>query len=338
MNITHSLLLVAPILSFLLTGVVRRYALSSQLIDFPNKRSSHTEPVPRGGGLSIVVVAAAYLLVFGVIGKWPATSVIAFSVSGVAVALTGWVDDHRNLRPRFRLLIHLSSASLLVIAVGALPGIPFPGTTLSVGWVGSFLAALSITWFLNLYNFMDGIDGLAGIEAVTVGGGGWLILWWIGEPSWAYAFLAVSLASLGFLVWNWPPAKVFMGDAGSGYLGFVFGGLFLLAWVNTNVSPWVWLILFGIFIVDASVTLLRRLLRGQRVHEAHRSHAYQHAALKFGSHLPVTAAIGFINVAWLLPLGFTAAMYPELGAIILAVAWIPVILLALWFGAGKESS
>ena len=188
-----------------------------------------------------------------------------------------------------------------------MPELPVLGIATLSGWSAQVFAALLIVWLLNLYNFMDGIDGIAGIEAVTVGAGCAVVAFVVGYPAGAIACLLLAAASAGFLAWNFPPARIFMGDAGSGFLGVVFGVLAVDASRQTPELLWSWLILLGAFIVDATVTLLRRLIRGERVYEAHRSHAYQHAARAIGKHRPVTLAIGAINVLWLLPLALMVA-------------------------------
>jgi Fuc2NAc and GlcNAc transferase len=198
------------------------------------------------------------------------------------------------------------------------------------------LAALYLVWLLNLYNFMDGIDGLAGIEALIVGAGGTAVYWLAGLPTTGDGGLPVLLAAatLGFLVWNLPPARIFMGDAGSGFLGLMLGTLSLQAAVTRPVLLWCWLVLLGVFIVDATVTLIRRLLRGERVHEAHRSHAYQHASRELGGHRPVTLAVAAINVFWLLPWALAIASGRIEGVVGLGVAYIPLLVLAFRFRAG----
>jgi len=150
---------------------------------------------------------------------------------------------------------------------------------------------------------MDGIDGIAGMEVVTVclSAG---VLSEVAAPA-AHLWVAPAVlasTTLGFLVWNWPPAKIFMGDAGSGFLGLTLAVLSLQAARVDNRLLWSWLILLGVFVVDATITLIRRLGQGERIHQAHRSHAYQHAAVYRGAHLPVTIAVGAINVCWLFPI------------------------------------
>jgi Fuc2NAc and GlcNAc transferase len=173
------------------------------------------------------------------------------------------------------------------------------------------------------------------VETVTVTLGGALLYAMVipGAREWT-APLALVGATSGFLVWNWPPAKIFMGDAGSGFLGFVLAVSSLQAGLSRAELFWSWLILLGVFIVDATVTLLRRALRGERFYEPHRSHAYQHAATSCGAHRPVTVAVAAINLAWLLPIAALVAHGRLDGAAAALIAYTPLVFGALWLGAG----
>ncbi|QIT57250.1 glycosyltransferase family 4 protein [Aquisalimonas sp. 2447] len=327
-------LIAAFLAAFLLTGAVRRYALSADMMDVPNERSSHDVPTPRGGGVAVVAVSLVGLLVLGVVGAFPLAGLIALGLGGGAVAGIGWLDDHADVPARWRLLVHLVAAAWVVAWAGGAPALALPAVNWEWGWFGALVLVLFIGWLLNLYNFMDGIDGIAGVEAVTVTGVAAVLLWWAGASGWALVAGLFTAASLGFLVWNWPPAKIFMGDAGSGFLGFALAALAVLTWADGGLTVWAWLILLGVFIVDASITLVRRVLRGERFYEAHRSHAYQHASRYFGAHLPVTVAVATINLVWLAPLAFAAALWPAWGVVLLVVAWLPLAGICLHFRAG----
>lgn len=263
---------------------------------------------------------------------------IALFGAGFGIATIGFLDDHGHIAARWRLLGHFAAASWILYWLGGFPPLLLLGTTLDMGWFGHILAAIYLVWMLNLYNFMDGIDGIAGIEAITVCLGGVLLLFCLGkgldnEGIWVLAVLASAV--LGFLIWNFPPAKIFMGDAGSGFLGVVLGALSVkAAWVAPELF-WSWLILLGIFVVDATFTLLRRLLRGDRIYEAHRSHAYQYASRYFGRHLPVTLGVFFINVLWLFPFALAVGLGMVDALLGVFVAYLPLILIAVRFRAGS---
>lgn len=254
--------------------------------------------------------------------------------AGALIAVVGFLDDHGHIAARWRLLAHFSAAIWALCWIGGLPTISLAGVELDLGWFGHVLAALYLVWMLNLYNFMDGIDGIASIEAVCACSGACLVYWLTGHESLMLAPMLLAVAVLGFLYWNFPPAHIFMGDAGSGFLGVVIGVLSLqAAWVAPQML-WVWLILLGVFVVDATFTLGRRLLRGDKVYEAHRSHAYQYASRQAGRHLPVTLTVMAINLLWLLPIALFVGLGFD-GVLGLVVAYVPLIVLAIKFHAGE---
>ncbi|MCL4185187.1 MAG: glycosyltransferase family 4 protein [Burkholderiaceae bacterium] len=321
-----------------LTGAMRRHAVRLRLIDLPNLRSSHSVPTPRGGGVAIVLSFLASLAVLGVLGAVPPSLVGALLGAGALVAAVGFFDDLGHVRPRWRLLAHFAGAVWVLVWFDGAPPIVLFGEVVDPGWIGAIVAAVYLAWMLNLYNFMDGIDGIAGVESVCVCLGAALLHMACGQPVIAVVSLSLAAAVLGFLWWNFPPAAIFMGDAGSGFLGIVLGALSLYAGAFAPALYWSWLILLGVFVTDATVTLLRRLLRGERVYEAHRSHAYQHAARRFGSHLPVTLAVGAINVCWLLPIAAWVGLGGLNGLAGMAIAYAPLVALALGFRAGVSET
>lgn len=321
--------------ALLMTWGLRRYALSRNVLDIPNSRSSHTQPTPRGGGLAIVLAFSLALPWASWVGALSMVHLWALLGAGGLVALLGFVDDHLPLAARWRLLAHFLAAIWALVFLGGAPDLLVLGMAVDLGWGGFALAVLYLVWLLNLYNFMDGIDGLAGIEALTVGLGAALLYAWLGLWDALLLPLLLALAASGFLVWNFPPARIFMGDAGSGYLGLILGMLSLQAALSDPGLLWVWLILLGVFIVDATLTLGRRLARGEKIYEAHRSHAYQHAARHYGRHLPVTLAVAAINIFWLLPIACWVAQGGE-GLAGVFLAYLPLIWLALHFRAGLD--
>jgi Fuc2NAc and GlcNAc transferase len=194
-----------------------------------------------------------------------------------------------------------------------------------------------IVWMINLTNFMDGIDGIASVETVTVSLAGMCLC--VAASCVASPVAGVlAAATLGFLIWNWPPAKIFMGDAGSGFLGGMLAVLSLQAARTSPALFWGWVILLGVFVVDATITLLRRMVRGEPVHEAHRSHAYQRAAIRYGGHRPVTLAIGAINLCWLFPLAWLVAAGQLDGLAAVLVAYAPLVALTVWLDAGGPAT
>jgi Fuc2NAc and GlcNAc transferase len=329
------LAVVVAILSWLGTAGVRRYALAHHLMDHPNERSSHTAPTPRGGGAAIAGAMFVGLLVGYGCGWLGGAQLLGYLGAGTMVALLGFLDDHGHVAARWRLLGHFIAASWLMYWLGGLPVLELGGGRWDLGVWGWPLGVVGLVWLLNLYNFMDGIDGLAGSQAVSVCGVACVIYLIGGHPSLLLVPLCMAGAALGFLRWNWPPARIFMGDVGSGFVGLMIGGMALQASHEVPDYLWVWAILMAVFICDATWTLLRRLLRGKRVYEAHRSHGYQHAAQRWGSHRKVVSGVLGINLVWL-PLCVCIG-WSALGTgwpMVLAAA--PILAMARYLGAGTD--
>lgn len=319
------------------TGAMRRLAVRRNLLDVPNMRSSHSSPTPRGGGAAIVVGFFTALGALACFNQLPGGILLALLAGGASIALTGFLDDLRPLPAHFRLAVHSAMAILTVILVGGIPELSLWSWGLHWVWLGGALGAVTLIWATNLFNFMDGIDGIAGSEAVFVAAAGAWFNWRFGgDGALSVALLSLGSASLGFLVWNWPPASIFMGDVGSGFLGFTLATLGLAASQRSMVPIEVWGILSGVFLVDTSVTLLRRIIRGDRWFAAHRTHAYQRLARRCASHMPVTIGVIVIDFAWLFPWAWLAATNPARALLCLAAALIPLLVLALALGAGGE--
>lgn len=320
--------------SLLLTWLLRRYALSTSLIDTPNARSSHSVPTPRGGGVAIVIsfLAAVPALAFADLLPW--SWAWAMLGAGMGVAILGFMDDHGHIAARWRLLGHFLAAVWVLFFLQGLGPVRVFGYLLDLGWFGNFLAVVYLVWLLNLYNFMDGIDGIASVEALCACLGMCVIYWLVGQPLLVWTPLVFSMAVVGFLYWNFPPARIFMGDAGSGFIGIVLGTFSLQAGAVSPQLLWAWLIMLGVFIVDATFTLIRRLIRGDKVYEAHRSHAYQFASRQFGHHRPVTLAVACINIFWLFPVALAVVLLDVDGLFGLALAYAPLVWLAVRFHAG----
>lgn len=325
------------ILTFVLTGLLRRYAIRRNVLDVPVERSAHTLPTPRGGGVAFVIAVLIALPFFEAAGYLTQNGSLALLGSGVFIATLGFLDDHGHIPSVWRLTGHITAAILALFWVGGLPEMSFGPFILTPGLWLDLGALLYLVWLLNLYNFMDGIDGIAGIEALTtcVGMSG---IYYITDNL-GLMFLPLVLASgvFGFLCWNFPKARIFMGDAGSGFLGFILGVLSIqAAHVDVNFF-WSWVILLGVFIVDATFTLFRRLLRREKVYQAHSMHGYQHASRRFKSHPPVTFGVLLINLVYLLPIAWCVGFGIIAPAFGVCLAYIPLIGLAFFFKAGRVS-
>jgi Fuc2NAc and GlcNAc transferase len=324
-------------MSVVLTGFVRRFALSLGLVDVPNERSSHSRPTPRAGGLSIVIATVIALFALHWLDLLETNVLLALSGGGVAVAVVGFWDDRYGISARVRIVVHLIAAVWGIACVGSLQVIQIGNQVVHLGPAGDVLSILGIVWALNLFNFMDGIDAIAASEAVFVVSGGGALLSFAHRSSGVVpATWMFASAFAGFLPWNWPPAKIFMGDVGSGYIGYAIGVLALASTRENPASVWMWLILGGVFFVDATATLVRRSARGERVYQPHRSHAYQQLARLWGSHRRVTLAVIILNMVWLLPCALLATLYPSHAAWIAAGALVPVLLVVTAAGAGRH--
>jgi Fuc2NAc and GlcNAc transferase len=324
--------------SWALTSSVRRYALQSGLLDRPNARSSHTVATPRGGGVAIVVSYLGLVAVLLASRSMDPRLAAALLGSGLVVAVLGFIDDRAPIRARWRFLGHLGAAVWVLYWLGPLPPVPLFGVVVDLGVGATLLAALYLVWSINLFNFMDGIDGIASLEAIVVGLGGALV-WWLTQPTGDW-LLAVAFAACvaGFLIWNFPPARIFMGDAGSGFLGCMIATLALWSSHTEAHLFWSWFILGGCFMVDATTTLVRRVRRGEAFNEAHRSHAYQHAARRYRSHKIVSIAFVAVTVCWLLPLAVAVATKRLDGLVGVAIAYAPLVVLAFHYKAGDRAA
>lgn len=303
-------LLVAGVMvaSWALTGLVRRYASSRSVLDRPTERSAHRIPTPRGGGLAVAASVFAGLGVAVALGRVDDSLALALVGGGGAVAVAGWIDDRRGLAPSSRLMVHVAAATFAVVVLGGLPRAGLWGGV-DLGWAGSIVAILGVVWSINLYNFMDGLDGLAATEALQVGAAGAILCFGAGDGSGGAAAAIIAGAAAGFLPWNWAPARIFLGDVGSGLLGFLFGVLALGTERAGGVPIGAWVILLAVFGFDATVTLVRRVLRGARWDTPHRCHAYQRLAGAGWSHPAVVGAIATFNL-WLAGLAAVAVRWP----------------------------
>lgn len=261
------------------------------VVDVPNERSSHNTPTARMGGVPMV---AATVLAFGCWAFLAAGDVLSINglpsvfLYALVMSVLGFWDDLSRLSPFFRFLVQFAGATLLLWAsAGILPVISVGDIVLPV-LILIPVGAFWTVWMLNLYNFMDGIDGIAGGEAAVASCFFFLIFAYYGETGWAVTNLFVATASIGFLIHNWPPARVFMGDAGSAFLGAFFGMQSVVAALLTPVPFLVLVLPFSNFIFDTTATLIRRIFRGERWYQAHRSHFYQRMTSLGMSHSKVT--------------------------------------------------
>ncbi|MGE3540328.1 MAG: glycosyltransferase family 4 protein [Candidatus Tectimicrobiota bacterium] len=274
------------------TAFIRRWA-AQRLLDVPNERSSHKQPTPRGGGLAIVVCTLTGLwgICFGLDRDFPLGPLLTYSLGAVCIATVSWCDDLWSLSNKVRFLAHAIGAVLILLCLtNALPvRLPFLGNVALQG-LGGVLVFLWIAGFTNAYNFMDGIDGIAGGQAV-IAGVAWVGLgWWGGAPLLSVLGALVASSSLGFLGHNWPPARIFMGDVGSAFLGYTFAVMAVFGYLAHPRLFLAGVLVVWPFVFDTAFTLLRRLRRRENIFLAHRSHLYQRLIIVGYSHRFVTAA------------------------------------------------
>jgi Fuc2NAc and GlcNAc transferase len=331
---TLLLCLIVFIASVMLTGAVRKYAVQLNLLDTPVERSAHSKPIPRGGGLSISLLFTLTTTYCYLVGLIPLNEYMALS-GAFLIALLGLADDVVSLRMRWRLPVQFLAAVWTVYWLEGVAPINFGFFTLSTPMILSILGVLALVWLLNLYNFMDGVDGIAGTELLFVNGMALLLV--IGSDDQLIGLLSAILlaAGAGFLVWNWPPAKIFMGDVGSSFIGYSLGVMALLSMHHESLTVWTWFILLGVFVVDSMITLGMRFMQGDSWYEGHACHAYQNAAKNYKSHGKVTITVLAINIVWLAPLAWLSVRFTEYGALLTIIALSPLIALASKYKAGK---
>ncbi|WP_339352601.1 glycosyltransferase family 4 protein [Acinetobacter beijerinckii] len=331
------MLLASFLISFLLTGYMRHYALKKNIIDNPNERSSHTIPTPRGGGVSIVITFLSFLVLLMFTQHLAISTGLILLCSGFGIAVLGFLDDHGHINSMLRLAIHFIIAIAVVFALGGFSEVALFNETLHLGWFANIIAVLFLVWLLNLYNFMDGINGIASVEAITTTISLAIIYLLFSSSLSIELLLTLAACVFGFMLWNFPKARIFMGDAGSGFLGMTLGVLALMALKVDTALFCAWIICLGVFVVDATFTLIRRVTNGHKMYDAHRSHAYQYASRRYG-HTIVTITVLLINLCWLAPVAYLASQRVLMPEALLLIAYLPLILLALFFSAGKTEN
>jgi UDP-N-acetylmuramyl pentapeptide phosphotransferase/UDP-N-acetylglucosamine-1-phosphate transferase len=295
--------LLAFVASYVSVRIAIAYAHRRGMLDAPGRRRSHSLPTPRGGGIGIVLgvlVGAPLTMLFLPVS--PGYAIIAaFSLATIAVAAIGWLDDHGSLPIRPRLLIQLAATLLMCVTVAAY--------TSSLLWAIPLLVAG--VWCINLYNFMDGIDGLAAQQAMFFGAAYAALAWFgAGSPAMAGAGLALLGAATGFWCFNRAPAQIFMGDVGSATIGLIVFALSAIMWGFRSSLLWPTLIFSSAFVIDATLTLLVRMLRGARWYTPHREHLYQWLVRRGATHRRVALGYFAWNVLVCVPVAWIAFRWP----------------------------
>ncbi|QDT90779.1 MraY family glycosyltransferase [Gimesia algae] len=340
------------LVSLICTCVILNLAPILGLVKSPTNRCSHVMPTPRGGGVSFVVSSLIAFSILYFSGSISGPVIPVILAGGTLIAALGFWDDLHNVPVRYRLVAQAAIVAASVYALSPLPALEFWGFNLNVSWFTWGIATFALIWWLNLYNFMDGIDGLAGGEATSILVAATLLISLKTasfEATEQILMLLLTVALLGFMALNWPPAKIFMGDVGSTYLGYMLGMLALTSLCSGSLNLWVWLIIPAVFWVDATFTLLRRMIRRDCWYQAHQSHAYQRLSrfleetrpgshTRHRAHRKVSLGMLCINIGWLFPLSVVALYWPAWGLLTVAAAWTPLVLLAASCGAGKPGN
>jgi Fuc2NAc and GlcNAc transferase len=309
----------ATVSSAAIVWLVRRWAESRRIFDFPNERSSHSIPTPRGGGIGIVVVTVAGML----LTKQPLTLILC----GLAIAGISWLDDLRGVPSAIRLMVHLGAAVATTISLGAWSHVG----SINLGAAGWCFTVLWIAGLTNAFNFMDGIDGIAALQAV-IAGLGWVVLASLGNaPALAVPGLLLAGSALGFLIQNWQPARIFMGDVGAAFLGYELAALTVLASTRGAHLAAAGVLLVWPFVFDTVFTILRRASRSENILKAHRSHLYQRLNQSGADHASVALFYGALAILGVLA---AAAVVTGIGTIaaltMIALATIALIGLVRW--------
>jgi Fuc2NAc and GlcNAc transferase len=269
------------ILSFTLTYLIKTYYIKNAILEEINERSSHTVPTPHGGGIALAITWFMGLVYLNYTSQID-TSLFYALLVGVIISVVSFFDDLYDLSPKIRLIAQASVAVGGLYFLGGFDTFTLGLFDISNPIFNNIFAFLLIVWFINLYNFLDGINGYAGSEIVFLSVAGYLLFG-------GGHFIVLAVASLGFLVWNYGnKAKIFMGDVGSTLLGYNVA-IFTLYYANEQASNlWIWIVLFGVFWFDATLTLVRRKLNGEQLSQAHKKHGYQRLQQSGWSHLKVT--------------------------------------------------
>lgn len=331
-----ALLAVAFLSTIAGTWAFHSFAIDRGIVANPNFRSLHQHPMPRGGGIvfSIVFIAA-------VSGLWLVTAVDAnllraLVFGGVVATASGFFDDLVQIGPKIKFAIQGLLAAWVLFCFGGNPLVNLPWVPI---FFDMFVSWLALVWLMNLYNFMDGIDGMAASGAVFICTASIIALLVVGaDKALLLVFGLLALCSLGFLLFNWPPARIFMGDSGSLFLGYCFSVLIARTVTDGQISPWTWLIMFGYFAGDTTTTTVLRIFSIKRWYGEHRSHAYQNLARILDSHLRVVRGVTLYHMLWLLPLAVWSTLEPSTAPLAAALAFAPVIFWTFRYGPRLSSS
>ena len=315
------------IFSIVATGFIRSYSVHKSIVDIPNERSLHSRPTPRGGGVPVVLSILASIALLYYLQLLPLDITIAFGGGGLIVAVTGWLDDCRGIPEIRKALSYTFAAIWAIYWLDGLETLSFGEDLIILSIVGNIFVVLGLTWLINLYNFMDGTDAFAAIQAICTGTFSGFLFESMGRQDMAVLCFVIATSSAGFLWWNWPTAKIFMGDVGSCFIGYSFGVLAIIGEQSGILPVIVMYILLSIFICDASLTLFLRMLKKEKWYRAHRSHAYQILVQMGVSQKILAIGLLLINVIILWPLAYIALHWEHLSLFMVYITAISLFIL-----------
>jgi Fuc2NAc and GlcNAc transferase len=316
--------------SVVLSLIYKKIASDYSILSIKNHRTLHSLPTPKGGG--IVFSLLSILAVFLIWWNWQLAEglLLALTIGGLIATVFGLADDIKNIKAQIKLIIQLFLGCwvLYCLYFGKLPLLELMPIYITTPTI-----LLLMVWMMNAYNFIDGIDGLAASGAIFISITLALVLTLTGGPLEIIAiFILLASSVAGFIIFNWSPATIFMGDAGSIFLGYIFGVLLLFTALNNHISIWSWLTVFGYFFADTFLTQIIRVVTVKKWYLAHRSHAYQNLARLKNSHLKVTIGVILYSLIWVLPLTLLSALQPDIGVITTILSITPAMIVTYKYG------
>ena len=325
--------LIASAISTLGTKAYISLAINKNILAVPKDRSLHSVEIPKGGGIIIGATFLAGLFILRLIDIVPSELALALLGGGTILVIVGFIDDLREVEPLARFAIQFLVSFWALYWLGGMPEIDIGPWILKQSWILQILGSLGIVWFINLFNFMDGVDGMLASNASLFSLVGASALLWLGHSSISVTLILLVASLAGFLIYNWPPARVFMGDSGAGFIGYILAVIALYSVSEGMLNFWTWIILMGYFVADTTTTMVIKIATVPGwFYEEHRSHAYQQLALMWKDHRQVTLVVLGITMFWMVPLALLSLRLQQNTVIIAMIALAPVVILTLLRG------
>ena len=316
--------------SFIGTFYYCIFSINKGIIANPNYRTLHENPVPRGGGIVFSIVYVFVVIILWSLKLINFELLMVIGLGGVGASVFGFIDDVTDVRAYTKFIIQSGLAAWILIWFDGGPLAKEEWIPLWLSWAVSLFL---LVWMMNLYNFMDGLDGMAASGAVFITSSLVVALVvTVGFSILALLFLLLASCCIGFLLYNWPPARIFMGDSGSVFLGYLFGALIIKTTMSGDISIWTWIVVFGYFFADTHITILLRILLVKKWYHAHKSHAYQNLARVLKSHVKVTGGVQIYHFFYLLPIAIWTVLAPNWAPVAAIMALMPAAILTYRFG------